>query len=194
MDQMKLQRLVELSLLLIMASSSKGAWHDTCHCLFSNDLIRYVLSFFFVWFLHKGQEWDVNVTRRINAELGSNVTIPCTFTYPTQYHTDKVQLYWKMPVKSTFKTYDKDPYAFVFHPNDTFVVEKYRGKTKLIHSGEDRGRNCSLKIVNIMDSEPNIYLRIIARNNYSFRAKPVSIIVSGKRCSVPQNLRWHLYC
>ncbi|XP_044065397.1 sialic acid-binding Ig-like lectin 10 isoform X2 [Siniperca chuatsi] len=148
LDQMKLPGLIDLSLLLILTSTTKG------------------------------QTWNVSVTRHINALLGSDVDIPCTFTYPPEHHTKDVQVYWKKPERSTFNINDNDKNAFVFHTNETFVVEKYKGKTKL--TGDKVKGNCSLKIQNIMENEPNIYVRVIAKgDNYSFKTDFVSISVSG---------------
>ncbi|XP_047188158.1 uncharacterized protein LOC118300591 isoform X2 [Scophthalmus maximus] len=125
-----------------------------------------------------GQIWSINVTTHINATLGASMTIPCTFTYPKKHHTKDVQVYWKKPGKTKIKTSDNDKNQFVFHTNSTFVIEKYRGKTNLI--GDKANGDCSLKIVNIMENEPKIYVRLVAKDqNYSFVNKPVSIFVSG---------------
>lgn len=153
LDQMKLWGLIDFSLILIMTSYSKGSDNKT---------------------------WAINVSSSIFAEYGSTVVIPCTFTYPPAHHTDKVQLYWKTLDKSSFNTYDNDKNAFAFHTNDTFVLEKYRGRTSLI--GDKLKENCSLQIKNITESEGPIYLRVIAKgDNYSFRAYPVLFSLSGHR-------------
>ncbi|XP_034409174.1 uncharacterized protein LOC117745169 isoform X2 [Cyclopterus lumpus] len=145
---MKLMGLIDLTLILILVSYSKG------------------------------QSWNISVPRYIPTTLGSNVTIGCTFTVPPKSRTESVQVYWKKPERSKFNTFDKDPNAYVFHPNDTFVLEKYRGKTKLI--GNKSKGDCSLTIYNIKDNVPNIYVRVIAKgDNYSFKANFVSISVSG---------------
>ncbi|TNN68305.1 Sialic acid-binding Ig-like lectin 12 [Liparis tanakae] len=147
LDQMKLMGLVDLTLILILASNSKG------------------------------QSWNISVTKPITATKGSNVTIKCTFTVPAAQSTPSVEVYWKKPERSKFKTFDNDRNAFVFHPNDTLVLEKYRGKTKLI--GNKINGDCSLKICGITDNVQNIYVRVIAKgDNYSFRANSVSISVS----------------
>lgn len=132
--------------------------------------------------LNTGQTWDVNVTRQIRAELDSDVIVPCTFTYPPEFYTEDVQVYWKKPGRSNLNTDDIDKNSFVFHTNDTFVLEKYRGKTKLI-GNKDKG-NCSLMIQGIKENEPNIYVRVIAKGDqYSFYLKFVSISLSGKNSS-----------
>ncbi|XP_068592648.1 sialic acid-binding Ig-like lectin 10 [Cebidichthys violaceus] len=148
LNQMKLMGLIDLTLILILASNSKG------------------------------QSWHVNVSRRINATLGSNVTIPCTFTIPPEYNTQSVEVYWKKREGSDLDSSKNNRNAFVFHPNNTLVLEKYRGKTKLI--GNESKGNCSLKIFDIMNNEQNIYVRVIAKGeSYSFYTDSVSISVSG---------------
>ncbi|XP_062254662.1 uncharacterized protein LOC133964530 [Platichthys flesus] len=145
---MKLPALIYLSLILILTSFSKG------------------------------QKWDINLDQRINATKGSTVIIQCTFTYPKEYHTSGVLVYWKRRERSSFNTGDNDKNQFVCHTNETFVVEKYRGNTKLI--GKNDEGNCSLKIRNVTYNEPSLYVRLIAKGqNYSFVRKPVSISVSG---------------
>ncbi|XP_039661421.1 uncharacterized protein LOC120562047 isoform X3 [Perca fluviatilis] len=158
---MKLPGLIDLSLIFILVSNSKG------------------------------DDWSVSVDRIIHATLGSNVTIPCSFTYPLKYHTEKVQVHWKKSgVKHNLNIFDKDSNAFVFHPNDTFVLEKYRGKTKL--TGNKTKGDCTLEIFNISEYVPNIYVRVIAKNNYSFWKDTVTIHVSepgGKPVSLKPDLK-----
>ena len=110
------------------------------------------------------------------------MTIPCTFTYPQNYHTNDVKVYWKRNERASFKTGDKDDKQFVFHTNQTFVVEKYRGRTQLIGNANDG--NCSLKIEDVKDNEKSLYVRIIVQDHpFSFTKKPVSISVSGENIS-----------
>lgn len=118
----------------------------------------------------------------IPAERGSNVIVQCSFTYPTQYYTEDVKVYWKKNQKSEVKTDDRDLNAFVFHTNDNFVLKKYRGKTKLI-GNKDKG-NCTLEIQDIRETEPFIYVRVIARGNQnSFQKNRVQITLSGENFS-----------
>lgn len=132
--------------------------------------------------MNTGQDWKIHVTRSINATFGSNVTIACNFTYPLKYHTENVEVYWKKRVKPDFDINDADKNAFVFHTNDTFVLEKYRTKTKLI--GDKTHGNCSLRIQNIVDNEPGIYVRVIGKGEkFSFKKDCVTISVSGKNFS-----------
>ncbi|KAM8870071.1 uncharacterized protein AB9W97_017092 isoform 2-T2 [Spinachia spinachia] len=125
----------------------------------------------------QAKSWNITVSRQINATLGSNVTIPCRFTAPPHISLKSVQVFWKKRERSKFNTFDNDQNAYIFHPNETFVLEKYRGRTRLIG---DKGEGiCSLKIFNITASDPNIYLRVIAKgDNYSFLLQFVSISVS----------------
>ncbi|XP_034084271.1 uncharacterized protein LOC117554122 [Gymnodraco acuticeps] len=126
---------------------------------------------------HTDQIWNVKVTRNIQATLGSNVTIHCSFTYPSNVSSENVQVYWKTFERSHF-SFDKDPDAFVFHPNKTLVNEKYRGKTKLF--GSVTPKSCSLCIFNFTDEKLNIYMRAIGKGwKYSYRTYSVSISVSG---------------
>ncbi|TNN02432.1 sialic acid-binding Ig-like lectin 10 [Takifugu flavidus] len=122
----------------------------------------------------KGQSWDINVTSSIFAPPGSNVTIPCVFTYPRQFYTNDVQVYWKRGERSQFTVNDQDKNAFVYHTNDTWVLKRYRGKTKII-GNKDKG-NCSLMIQDVDQNDTNLYLRVIAKGNqYSFYRDSVSI-------------------
>lgn len=128
--------------------------------------------------MNTGQKWNIHVPGPISAKLDSNVTINCTFTYPIEFHTPTVKVYWKKKVKSTVNTYDNDKNAFITHTNPGLVLEKYRNKTKLI--GNETKNNCSLMIMDIKGNEQGLYVRIIAKDNYSFYDKTVSILVNGK--------------
>ncbi|KAL7393853.1 hypothetical protein ABVT39_016938 [Epinephelus coioides] len=149
LDQMKLPGLINLGLILIMASNSKG------------------------------EGWSVNVINRTNETLGSDVTIPCTFTYPTKFHTKDVKVWWKMNVKSPIEISDNDQHAFIFHPDDSYVIERYRGRTELI--GNKTAGNCTLQISNVTENVLNIYLRVSAnQKQWSFhKENQVSIFVSS---------------
>ncbi|XP_077432951.1 sialoadhesin-like [Vanacampus margaritifer] len=126
----------------------------------------------------KGETWGLKVNRSITAVTGKSLTIPCTFSYPPEHHTENPELYWKLPQKSAFNTYDRDGNAFIFHPNVSFVVKRYQGKTSMM-----RGRNnrsCTLKIDKLMDSKLVVYLRLIAKNNnFSFYQQKVTISPPG---------------
>ncbi|XP_023275624.1 uncharacterized protein LOC111665006 isoform X1 [Seriola lalandi dorsalis] len=124
-----------------------------------------------------GQTWKITVDQYINAELGSNVTILCSFSNPKEYDSDDVKVYWKTFGK-TIEINDKDKKAFVYHPNETFMLENYRGRTKLI--GDIKKKNCSLQIQEISpNDEPTIYMRLSIKENYSFVKNPVNINVPG---------------
>ncbi|KAG8010162.1 Myelin-associated glycoprotein [Nibea albiflora] len=103
LTQMKLPGLIDLGLILILASHSKG------------------------------QGWKISVDPRFNTTVNSDVTIKCSFTIPSKFATENPKVYWKKNVRSTFDTGDKrDQNAFVYHPNATFVLKKYGGNTELI--------------------------------------------------------------
>ncbi|XP_034029568.1 myelin-associated glycoprotein-like [Thalassophryne amazonica] len=126
----------------------------------------------------KGQEWSVDVPSFINATLGATVTIQCTFNYPHEQQTDKVQLYWKVPISRAFDTKVEVKHAFIYHPIDAYVLKQYRTKTKLI--GDKTMKNCSLMIKNIKDDINQLYLRVTGKNDsYSFVKNNVSIRVYG---------------
>lgn len=148
---------------------------------FELHLIRYdpLINIKSAFILNAGEKWGINVTRHINATLGSDVTVSCTFTFPGKQTTKDVQVYWKLPVRSSFDIKELDKNAFIFHPNNTFVLEKYRGKTKL--TGDKDEGSCSLMIQDINENEPNIYVRVIANDQkYSFKKEFVSIALHGK--------------
>ncbi|XP_061572570.1 uncharacterized protein LOC133428860 [Cololabis saira] len=136
----------------------------------------------------KGNDWRINVTRSFNVTKGSNLTIPCSFSYPSKYQTNDVQVYWKTRGRSECSKNDNDKNAFVFHPNETCVLPKYKGQTKVI--GDKDGGNCSLQIRNITNNEPYIYLRIFVKNqNYSFTKNNVKISVQGAVIQTPDPTR-----
>lgn len=100
------------------------------------------------------------------------------FTYPPEFYTEDIQIHWKRLGKNTSDAEEKK--AFVFHPNDTFVHDTYRGKTKLI-GNKDKG-NCSLMIQDIKESKQNIYVSIyIKGEQHCFKENTVSISLPGKK-------------
>ncbi|KAI9532277.1 hypothetical protein NQZ68_033217 [Dissostichus eleginoides] len=126
---------------------------------------------------HTDPNWNVNVSRNIQATLGSNVTINCSFTYPLNKSSENVQVYWKKFERSNF-TFKENLNEFVFHPDKKFVNEKYRGKTKLF--GSVTQKSCSLWIFNFTDEKLKIYMRATGKGwMYSYRKYSVSISVSG---------------
>lgn len=121
--------------------------------------------------MNAGQKWAINVTRNIYATLGSNVTIRCSFSSPLDLNTANVKVFWKKNVST-----------YVFHANDTYVLEMYRGKTKLL--GKKKQGNCSLMIQNIREEDHHIYLRVnVNGEEYSFKKDFVRITLSGKHFS-----------
>ncbi|XP_071398981.1 uncharacterized protein [Centroberyx affinis] len=147
LDQMELRPLIELSLILILASDTNG------------------------------QKYMINV-RDVNTPLHSDVTIPCNFTYkkPAE-NVHKLQVYWKISQRSKITTGDNDINAFIFHPNDTYVTEEYRGRTHLV--GDINNQDCSLMIQNISHNVDRIYMRIATGNDFYNYKKSVRITVSG---------------
>lgn len=127
--------------------------------------------------LNTGEQWNVTVTSTITATLGSDVTIPCTFTYPLNLHTDNVKVYWKKMAAEKCQTDDRDKNLNIFHPENKCLLEGYKKRTKLI--GDVKRKNCTLLIRNITTNE-DIYVRVIANESYSFKKDIVSIFVDGK--------------
>ncbi|KAM8734389.1 uncharacterized protein AB9X84_023201 isoform 1-T2 [Acanthopagrus schlegelii] len=144
LGQMKLPGLIGVGLILILASPSKG------------------------------EQWNVTVTSPITATLGSDVTIPCTFTYPLNFHTDDVKVYWKKMTAEKCQTDDHDKNLNIFHPENKCLLEGYKKRTKLI--GDVKRKNCTLLIRNITTNE-DIYVRVTANESYSFKKDIVSIFV-----------------
>ncbi|XP_049587298.1 myelin-associated glycoprotein [Syngnathus scovelli] len=140
-------------------------------------LIEFTVIVLFLAAHSKGETWGLQVNRTVTAVMGQSVTIPCTFSYPPYQHTRNIRLFWKLTEKSTFNTYDRDRYAFIYHPNSTFVVERYQGKTSLL--GKKSDKSCTLRIQKLMESPLVIFLRIIAKNDsYSFYKQRVLIVAS----------------
>lgn len=132
----------------------------------------------FLTFISKGHTWNITVDRHYNVTSGSDVNIKCTFSYPQQKPGENVQVFWKKSSIKKIVTMDKDKNPFIFHPNDAYIIDKYRGRTELI--GKANEGDCTLKIRNITENEPEIYLRIrTVKDNFSFVNDFVSISVSG---------------
>ncbi|XP_029929282.1 uncharacterized protein LOC115374472 [Myripristis murdjan] len=146
--EMKLQPLFGLSLILILASNTNG------------------------------QTWSVSISSDVTSTQTSDVIIRCNFTYPPKQQGGNLEVYWKLFQRSTFDTKDNDQNAFLFHPNETFVIEKYRGKTKLI--GLKSKGDCSLKIQRIDGLGEPTYLRVTTGfDKYSFVKQPFNFNMSG---------------
>uniref|UniRef100_A0A8C7XXA2 Immunoglobulin V-set domain-containing protein n=1 Tax=Oryzias sinensis TaxID=183150 RepID=A0A8C7XXA2_9TELE len=126
-------------------------------------------------------KWTLTVNTNITVEKGSDVNIPCQFSYPEKHHTQDVKVYWKTDGTSVCSKTDNDKMAFVFHPNQTCVLPEYRGRTKLI--GNETSGDCSLQIMNITMGGV-IYVRIVAKGDQnSFKKQNVSISLKGENPS-----------
>lgn len=118
--------------------------------------------------INAGQKWAINVMRNVYATLGSNVIIQCSFTSALALNTSNVRVFWKRSVNT-----------YVFHANEKHVLEKYRGKTKLI--GKKEEGNCSLMIQDVREEDSHIYLRVnVDGKEYSFANDFVNITLSGE--------------
>lgn len=107
------------------------------------------------------------------------MTVPCSFSYPPEYHTENLGLFWRLFRRSPIKTYDWDTNAFIYHPNSTFVVKKYQGKTSMVP--RKNNRSCTLKIKNLLDNRLHIYFQIVAEKSFSFSRQSVTITASGEQ-------------
>ncbi|CAJ1061633.1 uncharacterized protein LOC117813761 [Xyrichtys novacula] len=154
---MQLNGLNEFSLMLILAFCSEG--------------------------LGSGN-WTITIDRTVTAQRGSDVTINCTFDCPSSHCSDNVQIYWKKRKGKSFDKADNSQNEFVFHKNKTFVLERYREKTKLV---QDKGnKDCSLKIQDVTDNDKDIYVRLITKSDkYSFYSNTVSIRVFDRKNTSP---------
>uniref|UniRef100_UPI0037E8C195 uncharacterized protein n=1 Tax=Semicossyphus pulcher TaxID=241346 RepID=UPI0037E8C195 len=142
---MKLKGLIEVSLILVLASTSEVK-----------------------------ENWTISVERNITAARGSNVTISCNFTCPPAHCNDNVHVYWKKLKGHLLDAIPNNQNEFIYHDNKTYVLEKYKGKTKLV---PDSG-NCSLKINNVTENDTDIYVRIISKEKFSFYNYNISIFVN----------------
>ncbi|KAM9723413.1 uncharacterized protein ACNS7B_018833 [Menidia menidia] len=126
----------------------------------------------------KALDWKIKVEKKHVGKIGEDITIQCTYSYPKDQRTNDFKVYWKTEGKSDCSKKDKDTNAFVFHPNSSCVVPKYRGKTKLI--GKKDNGSCSLLIKDLKEPEPFIYVRVCGlSDSYSFKKQPVSIYLHG---------------
>uniref|UniRef100_A0A665SZE6 Immunoglobulin domain-containing protein n=1 Tax=Echeneis naucrates TaxID=173247 RepID=A0A665SZE6_ECHNA len=145
----------------------------------------------------KGQDWNIFIPRQINATLGSTVIVKCHFTYPVKYLENDVQVYWKTE-GAKIDTTDKDKNPFVYHPNETYMLEEYRGRivstnlpkwkmtdeykkrTQLL--GDLKTRNCSMLLdaVRMTDVGP-FYFRIEMPQyrSFSYTKKTVTLNVTS---------------
>ncbi|XP_023138956.1 sialoadhesin-like [Amphiprion ocellaris] len=131
----------------------------------------------------EGQRWSIDVQRQYVVTNGSDLTIPCKFTYPPEAHNETVTVvavYWKTSGFRNCSFEDNEKGTFIFHSDEMCMVEKYRKKTKFI--GNAASSDCSLQIFDIRDNIPKMYMRIYAtnnKNNFSFLKYFVSITVNG---------------
>ncbi|KAK2844406.1 hypothetical protein Q5P01_011065 [Channa striata] len=138
----------------------------------------------------KGQCWNISVPEHINATLGSDVTIDCTFTCPKEYNMENVKVYWKK-IGKNIEIDEKEKNPFIYHTNKALVLEEYRHRTQLI--GSATKGNCSLLILNVRENESGLYVRLDTGGKdkkYSFMKYSVSIFVSGVNETQPER---HIY-
>lgn len=169
--QMWMLKLTELVFILILVPYSKGRWQWAYKFEMRCKLYYWHFSGLFA---NAGNDWTIKVEKSFNVTRGSTLTIPCTFTYPRNEKVEEV--FWKTNGRSKCNKDDNDKRAFVFHPNSSCVLPKYK-KTNLI--GNKLDGDCSLEIANIQESG-KIYMRLItSKNKYSFKNDQVVISVNG---------------
>ncbi|XP_055019501.1 uncharacterized protein LOC129411759 isoform X4 [Boleophthalmus pectinirostris] len=76
-----------------------------------------------------GEGWTVDLREHNDVVFGSDVVIPCNFTYPSEHHSNDVKVFWK---KNENKNKGGDHNPFIFHPDSSQIIEKYRGRTSLV--------------------------------------------------------------
>uniref|UniRef100_A0A3B5ANL0 Ig-like domain-containing protein n=1 Tax=Stegastes partitus TaxID=144197 RepID=A0A3B5ANL0_9TELE len=119
-----------------------------------------------------GQDWNITVKDKNEVEPGSDVTILCKFTVPPEENTTDIKVVWKTSGRHNCTDKDNNLDAFVLHWNDECVDDKYRHRTSLV--GNAAEGNCSLRILDIRENVPKIYMRVFTKNKgfkYGFITK-----------------------
>uniref|UniRef100_UPI003AAB3842 uncharacterized protein n=1 Tax=Centroberyx gerrardi TaxID=166262 RepID=UPI003AAB3842 len=146
---MELRPLIELSLILILASDTNG------------------------------EEWkvnvrDVNTPLHSNVTIPCNFT----YKKPTE-NVHKLQVYWKISRRiSQIKTGDNDLNAFIYHPNPTYVTEEYRGRTHLVGDINNQNCSLMIQNIS-HNVGPIYLRIATGEEYYSYRNYYVRITVSG---------------
>ncbi|XP_008283236.1 uncharacterized protein LOC103359603 isoform X2 [Stegastes partitus] len=121
-----------------------------------------------------GQDWNITVKDKNEVEPGSDVTILCKFTVPPEENTTDIKVVWKTSGRHNCTDKDNNLDAFVLHWNDECVDDKYRHRTSLV--GNAAEGNCSLRILDIRENVPKIYMRVFTKNKgFSFNKQSISI-------------------
>lgn len=136
--------------------------------------------------LNTGEKYGLDVPQReIYAMIGSDVSIPCKFKPDGK----EFQVSWKKKgEKSEFHLPEGDTNAFIYHPTDSWVNMKYKGRTELI--GNNTEGNCSILIRDVQGNISDIYVRLITRKHniqHSYFNVTVSILAinaTGKNCNL----------
>ncbi|KAI4904647.1 hypothetical protein NFI96_019431 [Prochilodus magdalenae] len=121
------------------------------------------------------ENWTINLTEKeFHVAKSSNITINCSVTYaPPEESKKNIQGFWKAIGKGEVETKSFDKRAFIFHPNDSFVLKRFRGRTRLLGNVSDG--NCSLFISNTQSSDAGeYYFRVeTGTNQFSFIKKTI---------------------
>ncbi|XP_074539101.1 uncharacterized protein LOC141800460 [Halichoeres trimaculatus] len=138
--------------------------------------VTLILTLTFVSESLGNEEWTIKVDRTFHVPRGSDLTIPCRFDCPSC--DGKVSVFWKRRIGNNSDGNDNKKNEFVYHENESLVMDRYRHKTGLVKDAKDV-KNCTLRIQNVTLSDENIYVRLeTEKNKYSFFKKTVSIFVS----------------
>ncbi|XP_041649544.1 uncharacterized protein LOC121513691 isoform X2 [Cheilinus undulatus] len=141
-----------------------------------NGLIQLTLILILAYCAEAKKNWTISVNESITAVRGSSVTINCTFRCPSDQCNDKVSVYWKKRQRSSITISDNDKNVFILHENNSYVLEKYRGKTELVQHNSNK--DCSLKINNVTEADQGLYVRLITKTEkFSFYGNAVSVFV-----------------
>ncbi|KAL7832209.1 hypothetical protein AOLI_G00297570 [Acnodon oligacanthus] len=134
--------------------------------------------------------WTVTLPPRyFNITQCSNITINCTMKYPEPEEIKKnIQVFWKVKDKGTMNINSNDKNKFVYHPNDSFVMENFQRRTRLL--GNINDSDCSLLIIHAQHTDVGqYYLRVeTGSQEYSFWGENQIIHIVDVNCTVPESI------
>ncbi|XP_008430602.1 myelin-associated glycoprotein isoform X1 [Poecilia reticulata] len=118
---------------------------------------------FFACIYLKGSEseassWTSTSPASVKGLIGSCVVIPCSFNYPDEGSKYEFIGIWK------------NPNGVIFHSSSGQTLQEYRNRVELV--GELKGKNCSLKIDPLQNSDVGPFdfrIEIKSYNSYSYK-------------------------
>ncbi|XP_036420076.1 uncharacterized protein LOC118803699 isoform X2 [Colossoma macropomum] len=133
--------------------------------------------------------WSINLPEReFNIAKYTNITIKCKVTYPDPEAAKRnIQAFWKTKDKGKMSINNNDKNMFIFHPNDSFVIESFQRRTQLL--GNISNHDCSLLIIRARSTDVGqYYFRVeTGSDNYSFVQKNEIIHIVDVNSSVSGN-------